>query len=390
VKIAFLHSKFPGIGGTETVTMNLIAGFRELGHKCVVIAFEKSHYSIPIEFEVFFLNRNYLDDLGKNNQAVLDIVKKENIDIIINQGPFWQIQDGWPYDICKIISVLHYEPSFRISNIKSNIDRQFHSKQPNIKKRIISWVRYGLKRFFTKRDFLRDEKPIINQIVKNSNAFVVLCSEYIGELSKIYSLKDANKIFAIPNPYSSNNNATINDLHKEKKILYVGRLTFWDKRVDRLLRIWENLEQRYPDWCLEIVGDGDDRERLERLSDSLGLKNVIFHGFKKPEPFYEKAGILCLTSESEGFGMVVLEAADYYCPTVAYGVSDGLRSIIQSKDNGILVNPFNQEFFVKSLESLMSNHKYRLTLAKNAKVSLSKFSVDTVCHQWQQLFDSLR
>lgn len=389
MKIAFLHSKFPGVGGTETVTMNLIPGFKKMGHECVVLSFERSQYPLPIGIDVLFLNKNESHDLFRNNEILIKIVKEENIDLIINQGPFWQIQDGWPYDICKVVSVLHYEPSFRITNIKANINRQFYNRQPNLKKRIISWVRYFFKGFFAHREFLREEKPIIERIVRNSNAFVVLCSEYIAELSNIYSIKDTNKIFAIPNPFSSNNDTYISYMHKEKKLLYVGRLTYWDKRVDRLLRIWGILRSRYPDWSLDIVGDGDDKERLVRLSEDLGLKNVIFHGFKNPKPFYEKASILCLTSESEGFGMVVLEGADFYCPAVAYDVSDGLRSIVRSNENGILVKPFKQECFIKSLDTLMSNHDYRLNLAINARDSLSKFSIEAVCRHWQCLFDSL-
>lgn len=64
---------------------------------------------------------------------------------------------------------------------------------------------------------------------------------------------DFNKVIAIPNPVSFNSNHCTRS--KEQEILYVGRIDFYQKKIDILLQIWKNIFNKYPDWKLTIVGE---------------------------------------------------------------------------------------------------------------------------------------
>ena len=79
------------------------------------------------------------------------------------------------------------------------------------------------------------------------------------------------------------------------------------------------LEHKHADWILRIVGDGPERDNIEHMVQKLELKNVRFEGFQYPRSYYEISSILILTSEYEGFGLVVAEAMSFGVIPVVLG-----------------------------------------------------------------------
>ncbi len=112
----------------------------------------------------------------------------------------------------------------------------------------------------------------------------------------------------MPNPADTGRFMPLANCEKKKEVLFVGRLTYADKRVDRLLRIWAEVSKQNPDWSLHIIGDGKDRPNLEKLAGELALKNITFHGYRDPAPHCESASVLCMTSTFEGWPQVLVEA----------------------------------------------------------------------------------
>jgi glycosyltransferase involved in cell wall biosynthesis len=95
----------------------------------------------------------------------------------------------------------------------------------------------------------------------------------------------------------------------------VGRL-FRRKRVDTLIKAASGLPES--NWRVDVVGDGEDRAALERLTQEEGIRErVFFHGWQtNPYPFIVRAGISVLCSEFEGFPNVVLEAMILGSPVI--------------------------------------------------------------------------
>jgi glycosyltransferase involved in cell wall biosynthesis len=124
-------------------------------------------------------------------------------------------------------------------------------------------------------------------------------------------------------------------------VLFVGRLS-QEKGVDRLLRAWRGVQ--YLGRSLWIVGDGPEKETLEKLAHSLNLKNVFFTGFLKHEEIlkiWEKSACSVVPSIwKEPFGMVVLEAWAKGRPVVAHNIG-ALSEIIRQGRDGYLVAPDN-------------------------------------------------
>ena len=98
----------------------------------------------------------------------------------------------------------------------------------------------------------------------------------------------------------------------------MGRIDYNQKRVFRVVDTWAMIEKRFPDWRLTIVGDGPERVSIELLAKRIGLQHVNFEGFQKPHRYYEQASALILTSEYEGFPLVLAECMSFGVVPVVY------------------------------------------------------------------------
>jgi len=137
-------------------------------------------------------------------------------------------------------------------------------------------------------------------------------------------------------------------LHGRKVLMTVSRLTKWDryKGHERVLRILPSILAERPDTVYLIVGDGDDRSRLEGLAAELEVgEKVRFAGSVSPEelPDYYRVGdVFVMPSTGEGFGIVFLEAMASGVQVIGGG-RDGSRDALCDGALGTLVDPENGE-----------------------------------------------
>jgi glycosyltransferase involved in cell wall biosynthesis len=121
--------------------------------------------------------------------------------------------------------------------------------------------------------------------------------------------------------------------------LYVGRLKRY-KGVDIALRALAAARRARPELALEIAGQGDDRTRLERLAQSLGIADAVrFSGFVPEEEkrrLLRRAWALVFPSPKEGWGISNVEAAACGTPALASD-SPGLRESVRHGETGYLV-----------------------------------------------------
>jgi glycosyltransferase involved in cell wall biosynthesis len=222
--------------------------------------------------------------------------------------------------------------------------------------------------------------------VRNSHKFVLLSPSFIPIAQKFSRVKGSNKYLSIPNPIPML--VSDEEVKKEKEIIYVGRIEYNQKRTDRVVGIWKELETMYPDWKLTIVGDGDDREDLQKRIQEYGLKRVEITGFVNPIRYYQRASILLLTSEYEGFGLAVAEAMSQGVVPVVYNSFESAKDLITDGYNGVLVErPFSVSSFTRKAQELMENAEWHV-LSQNSKIASERFSVNTIVKDWYQLWNN--
>lgn len=175
----------------------------------------------------------------------------------------------------------------------------------------------------------------------------------------------------------------------DKKIaLSVGRMTE-AKRQWILIDLWKDIvyEHGIKDWQLHIVGEGNLKPSyLKKIADyQLEDFVKILPPVKNVEQYYQQAGIFLLTSQSEGFGMVLLEAISFGIPCITYESPPGPRDIIQNQYNGYLIAMDNYEQFKEATLDLITNHDKINKMSKQAYQSSLIWSDENIMKKWKEI-----
>ena len=147
-------------------------------------------------------------------------------------------------------------------------------------------------------------------------------------------------------------------LHRKKALMSVSRLASSEryKGNDRVIRALPSVLTRYPDALYLVVGDGDDRPRLEALAAELGLtEKVRFVGLVSSEElpdYFRVADVFVMPSTGEGFGIVFLEAMACGIPVIG-GNKDGSLDPLADGVLGFAVDPENNEELVSAICSAL-------------------------------------
>ena len=384
-KLLFVCPTYPAIGGMETVTSLLVDFF--LGHSLEVFILIPGSETLlgGVPDKHIKLMTPMKGDLNskENLDFIDDFIVTNDIACVINQGLLSEIHlRAELHKDVLFINTLHSCPFWELVKFKSSTLSQLLAKEKSTHSRMKVFLRFllnhikpGMSHLFI-HSFYRKQIDMVSY-------YVVLDPTYKKILeNRLYHGVAQDKIKAIPNPLVLPEHSA---LPKKKQVLWVGRLTASPKRVDRLLRIWELIQSEAPDWELLIIGDGDQRVKLETMALDLNLINTHFMGYCKVEPFYESASILCLTSSYEGLPMVLLEAQSYGTIPVTFGCVEAIDHIIDHDKSGVIIESFNEKLFAIALLKLMKDSALRVEMSRKAREKASEFALEKIGQQWLNL-----
>lgn len=180
--------------------------------------------------------------------------------------------------------------------------------------------------------------------------------------------------------------------HKQKIILAVGRMDAWQsKGFDLLLKAWNRLYFKFPDWKLRIVGDSSpsNLNYLKSISDNPDSVEFINYTDSIEEE-YKEASIFILSSRYEGWGLVLVEAMSQGCAAIACDYKGRQAEIIKESETGILIEPDNIDEMTKAIELLITDSNLRLTLQKHAPEAVRQFSEENIANQWLEILNNYR
>ena len=388
--ISFLLNYFPA-GGVERVTQSLIPPLTyEKGHNIYIYVYRLDREKLAgCDLPVTFIELPYRTTDKRNKKLVSDTIKKYQIDLFISPiiSPKY-IFELRRENVCKVCYVLHSAPFYELKEI----DNGFHlhaaaseSFGKILKRYLLTYPKFKLGYYHrkTKLKYLQRYQEFDGFGVLNDN-YKSLIAEAVGT-----SAEDL-KLFTLQNPLAPiNEEITIGN--RQKRIIFVGRLTYTDKRVDRLLKIWQKVYASCNDWELLLIGDGPEKKYLTRFVEQNKLPRVKFVDFTpNPEQYYRDSEILCLTSDFEGGPMVLLEAQQYGCATIAFDCSYGVRDLLSPNwTNGVYVANGDINTYAESLIQLIKDDELRHKIQKNSIENVTRFSIEKSVEQYDAMIKQL-
>jgi len=181
-------------------------------------------------------------------------------------------------------------------------------------------------------------------------------------------------------------------LLNNKNIITVGSMNGEIKRLNIQIDLWYDLVKEYPDWVLNVYGDGLNKEKYQKKINNLGLeKNVILHGTSNElHKHYLDSSIYLFTSIGEGLPMVLIEAMSYGVPCVSFDCPHGPSEIISNNIDGILVPNNDITQLKKSLIKLMSNDNLRKQMGEQAFKNSKRFLPSQIAPEWDKLYNKIK
>ena len=215
------------------------------------------------------------------------------------------------------------------------------------------------------------------------DAFVVL-TKHDAE-----SWEPVKKAEVIPNPLSfipkEQSKCT------EKRIISVGRLAE-QKGYERLIEAWSKIANKYPDWIVDVYGDGEQKEWLKKLivDYHVGDSFTIYPPTSNIQDKYLESSIYVMSSRFEGLPIVLLEAISCGLPCISFDCPHGPSEIIENGKTGILVENGNVEKLTEAIEDLIIHEERRIGMGRQAHISSQRYSHENIMKLWINLFERLK
>ncbi len=204
-------------------------------------------------------------------------------------------------------------------------------------------------------------------------------TKWLRENKKIQIVEIPNLLESVPNQSSS---------LKSMQIVSVGRLHSV-KDFASLIEVFDFVQKQLPEARLTIVGGGEERKKLEELIKEKRLTGkVIITGMVDKERVQETmlyASVYAMTSLTECFPMVLLEAFSCGLPAVAFDVPVGPRAIIKQGENGYLIANRDKKEMAGRIVEILTHQAERERLGKKAKQDAYQYLPEAIMPKWKAL-----
>lgn len=308
---------------------------------------------------------------------VCDKINDIGIDIIcLLGGAMTLVHDIKSNTSCKVMYWLHTSPYNKSLYVQSSVSL-LSIKYP-ILSVLNSWPLKSIISYYNnitqRRQYLREFKEF--------DIIACLCDAYADDLRKI--IKNVH-ITSLINSIDKIPDTGMNI--RKKRIVFAGRLDYHTKRLDRLIKIWSKIERDLPEWEVLVYGSGWAESLYKDMVSKYNLERFKFMGYcDDMVSVYRESEICCLTSQYEGWGMILVEAQCCGCIPIVFDSYGAVKYIIgENKEYGIRIKPFDLNLYATSLKELCCDDDLRQDIRIRLGSSVNRYSFSQNIKSWTEI-----
>ena len=378
MRILIIHRSFALVGGAERVITDKANYLAKEGHQLMLVSYEQgkhllpyelhpsvqykdldcrfftlSRYSLPLHvYHYFLLKRKIKKDL---RQVVKDFLP----DVVV-------LASDWQTLMGAVVEAVHPIP----------LIAEFHNTYDYVMRKVgvsEGWLKTKLTQFYYRQT--------IKELGKCAQLVVLTETDTRGWRQHF------ENVTVIPNPvtqYPDN----IDDIPKDPgRIIFVGRFNH-EKRIDRLITAFSMIADKYPDWHVDIFGDGNEKMNLLNQVKEMRLDGrvIIHEPTKDIYDEYKRSEMLVLCSEHEASPLVLVEAMACGIPCVSLDCPNGPREIIQDGITGLLAKDGDVKDLSAKIEWMIIHDAKRVVMGRNARVYAATRKLSVVMKEWENLY----
>lgn len=221
-----------------------------------------------------------------------------------------------------------------------------------------------------------------SKAMRHSDALIVLTK---GD-ADTWKRKGVQKVLVVPNPVSFYVDNVDHVEKDEKRIISIGRLVS-QKRFDRLIDAFALIANHYLEWHVDIIGEGELRHVLEQkiLEKQLSGRINIFEYTSDVMSEYLKSQFFVLSSDYEGFGLVIVEAMACGLPVISTDCPHGPSDIIDNGVTGLLAS-LEVKDLADRMEWMITHQQERRMMGVKAHEAAAAFRKEVIMEKWESAY----
>jgi len=373
----------PNAGGVQRTTYKMSGYFKRKGHATNVFSFSNQHHAHQEVAELYHAQQPNAQFEKSNHLDLSRLIDEIQPDVVINQMPYeHSIGDTLKVSKDKYGFLLLGCLRNTLYAVVLNIDPYFKSLVP---KPIQPLLNNTLGKKLVLQVHKAKHSKDLKRILDTYDYFIMFGPPNLKELKYFVGNYKLHKTHLIPNSILS----VMPELPpKEKRILWLSRLSYGQKRADLILPFWKKIVNELPEWELDIVGDGDAYNDIKSQIEVEGIKRVNLYGKQVPNEYYKRSPIYIMTSRNEGFPNTIIEAQSFGCVPVVYDNYPICSWVVKEGKSGILIPPFDVDQMAKEVVSLALDKSQQNKLMQAALKNANEFVIDNVGEKWISFFDN--
>lgn len=378
MRILIIHRSFALVGGAERVITDKANYLAKAGHLLMLVSYEQGTHPLPYELHssvqykdldcrFFTLSRysmlmhlyHFYRLKRKFRQNLRIVIREFNPDVVILASD-WQTLMGAVIDSVSPIPVI----------------AEFHNTYDYVMRKVgvsEGWLKSKIIQLYYRQT--------IKDLKKCAQLVVLTESDARGWRQHF------KNVTVVPNPVTLYPDI-IDDVPKDPgRIIFVGRFNH-EKRIDRLITAFSMISDKYPDWHVDIFGDGNEKENLIRQIAELKLESrvIIHEPTKAIYDEYKRSEMLVLCSEHEASPLVLVEAMACGVPCVSMDCPNGPRDIIKDGVTGLLAKDGDVEDLSAKIDWLIAHDDERKEMGREARIYASTRQLSVVMEKWRDLY----